>query len=314
MPVWIGAYIALMMRLGAMFVIALMVGLARPEFFSMNNMMNVLRQSSLIFLLASGLTIVVLSEGIDLSVGQVLALSACITGWLLKSEPMGIAILAGLSVGAACGLVNGFLIAYIGLPAFVVTYGMLWIAQGFALLFMKAEIIYGFPKAFRFFGASHLIGVPVPVVFMFLLCGILYLILNYTTFGHFIYNLGANKEAARFSGVPIRKVQIMAYTLCGFLAAFAGIFYISRINAVEAGIGDPLLLPCLAAITIGGTSLYGGEGGVGGTILGAIMMSLLINGMNLLSIDAYWHQFVIGAIVIISVWVDQFRAAKFQVS
>jgi len=311
---WVRQYVALMMRLGVMFIIAIILGLARPEFLSVNNIINVLRQSSLIFLLAAGLTVVVLSEGIDLSVGQVMALSACIIGWLLKSEPIVVAILAGLAIGAACGLVNGVLIAYIGLPAFVVTYGMMWIAQGFALLFMKAEIIYGFPKAFRFFGATNLIGIPVPVIFMFILCGILYLILNYTNFGRYIYNVGANYQAARFSGVPIRKVQIMAYTLCGLLAAFAGIFYISRINAVEAGIGDPLLLPCLAAITIGGTSLYGGEGGVGGTILGAIIMSLIINGMNLLSIDSYWHQFVIGAIVIISVWVDQFQAKKFQVS
>ena len=311
---WVRQYVALMMRLGVMFIIAIILGLARPEFLSVNNIINVLRQSSLIFLLASGLTVVVLSEGIDLSVGQVMALSACIIGWLLKSEPIVVAILAGLAIGAACGLVNGVLIAYIGLPAFVVTYGMMWIAQGFALLFMKAEIIYGFPKAFRFFGATNLIGIPVPVLFMFILCGILYLILNYTNFGRYIYNVGANYQAARFSGVPIRKVQIMAYTLCGLLAAFAGIFYISRINAVEAGIGDPLLLPCLAAITIGGTSLYGGEGGVGGTILGAIIMSLIINGMNLLSIDSYWHQFVIGAIVIISVWVDQFQAKKFQIS
>jgi ribose transport system permease protein len=235
-------------------------------------------------------------------------------GWLLKSESMVVAILAGLVIGAACGLANGVLIAYLGLPAFVVTYGMMWITQGFALLFMKAEIIYGFPKAFRFFGATNLMGIPVPVIFMFILGGILYLMLNYTNFGRYVYNVGANYEAARFSGVPIRKIQIMAYTLCVFLAAFAGIFYISRINAVEAGIGDPLLLPCLAAITIGGTSLYGGEGGVGGTILGAIIMSLIINGMNLLSIDSYWHQFVIGAIVIISVWVDQFRTAKFQVA
>jgi ribose transport system permease protein len=305
---------ALVMRLGAMIAIVILLGLARPEFLTMNNFINVLRQSSLIFLLASGLTVVVLSEGIDLSVGQVLALSACIMGWLLKSESMAVAILAGLVIGAACGLANGVLIAYLGLPAFVVTYGMMWITQGFALLFMKAEIIYGFPKAFRFFGATNLMGLPVPVIFMFVLGGGLYLMLNYTNFGRYVYNVGANYEAARFSGVPIRKIQIMAYTLCGFLAAFAGIFYISRINAVEAGIGDPLLLPCLAAITIGGTSLYGGEGGVGGTILGAIIMSLIINGMNLLSIDSYWHQFVIGAIVIISVWVDQFRTAKFQVA
>jgi ribose transport system permease protein len=155
-------------------------------------------------------------------------------------------------------------------------------------------------------------GIPVPVILMFALFLVLFLLLKYTTFGRYIYNIGANYEAARFSGVPIKKVQILAYTLSGLLAAFAGVVYISRINAVEAGIGEPLLLPCLAAITIGGTSLYGGEGGIGGTIIGAIIMSLVINGMNMLGIDSYWQQFVIGAIVIVSVWADQLQAKKFQ--
>jgi len=309
---WIKQRMPLIVRLATLAVITIFLGLIRPEFLTFNNLINILRQSSLIFLLASGLTVVVLSEGIDLSIGQVLAFSACITGSLLKTEPMFFAILAGLGIGAICGLINGVLIAYIGLPAFVVTYGMMWMTQGAAALFMKAEIIWGFPPAFRFFGAKSLLGIPVPVVLMFCLFGILYLILTYTNFGRYIYNIGANYESARFSGVPIRKVQILAYGLSGLLAAFAGVVYISRINAVEAGIGDPLLLPCLAAITIGGTSLYGGEGGIGGTIIGAIIMSLIINGMNLLAIDTYWQQFMIGAIVILSVWADQLQAKKFQ--
>ena len=305
-------YLALIMRLAVIFIIAAILGVARPEFLSINNFINVLRQSSLIFLLASGLTVVVLSEGIDLSIGQVLAFSACIMGWFLKTEPMILAIMVGLGIGALCGLVNGVLIAFVGLPAFVVTYGMMWMAQGFALMFMKAEIIWGVPKAFRFFGAGYILGIPVPVIHMFALCGVLYLVLNYTTFGRYIYNIGANYEAARFSGVRIRRIQIMAYTLSGLLAAFAGVVYISRINAVEAGIGDPLLLPCLAAITIGGTSLYGGEGGIGGTIFGAIIISLIINGMNMLGIETYWQPFVIGAIVILSVALDILRAQKLQ--
>ena len=309
---WIKQRMPLIVRLAALAVIAVFLGLIRPEFLSFNNLINILRQSSLIFLLASGLTVVVLSEGIDLSVGEVLGFSACITGSLLKTEPMFVAIMAGLAIGATCGMINGVLIAFIGLPAFVVTYGMMWMTQGAAALFMKAEIIWGFPPAFRFFGAKFLWGIPVPVILMFGIFGILYLILNYTNFGRYIYSTGANFEAARFSGVPIRKTQILAYMLSGLLAAFAGVVYISRINAVEAGIGDPLLLPCLAAITIGGTSLYGGEGGIGGTILGAIIMSLIINGMNLLAIDTYWQQFMIGAIVILSVWTDQLQAKKFQ--
>jgi ribose transport system permease protein len=312
MSTWIKQHTPLFIRIATLIVIAVFLGVIRPEFLSVNNLINVLRQSSLIFLLASGLTLVVLSEGIDLSIGQVLAFSACITGWLLKTQPMFVAILGGLAVGSMCGLINGVLIAFLGLPAFVVTYGMMWMAQGAAAMFMKAEIIWGFPKAFRFFGARNVSGIPVPVILMFIIFGILYLILKYTNFGRYIYNIGASYEASRFSGVPIRKTQILAYTLSGFLAAFAGVVYISRINAVEAGIGEPLLLPCLAAITIGGISLYGGEGGIGGTIIGAVIMSLIINGMNFLAIDTYWHQFVIGAIVILSVWMDQLQSKKFQ--
>ena len=312
MSTWIKQHTPLFIRMATLIVIAVFLGMIRPEFLSVNNLINVLRQSSLIFLLASGLTVVVLSEGIDLSIGQVLAFSACITGWLLKTQPMFVAILGGLAVGSMCGLINGVLIAFLGLPAFVVTYGMMWMTQGAAAMFMKAEIIWGFPKAFRFFGARNLSGIPVPVILMFVIFGILYLILKYTNFGRYIYNIGANYEASRFSGVPIRKTQILAYTLSGFLAAFAGVVYISRINAVEAGIGEPLLLPCLAAITIGGISLYGGEGGIGGTIIGAVIMSLIINGMNFLAIDTYWHQFVIGAIVILSVGMDQLQSKKFQ--
>jgi ribose transport system permease protein len=309
---WLKQYASSLGRIVALVFIVAIISIIRPEFLSFNNFLNVLRQSSLIFLLASGLTVVIIGEGIDLSVGTVMAFSACVMGWLLKSEPMMLAILVGLLIGAACGLANGVLIAYVGLPAFVVTYGTMWLAQGGALLFMEADVIWGFPQAFRFFGAGHLLGIPVPVIAMLVLFGILYMVLGYTNFGRYVYSIGANYQVARLSGVPIRKVQIVSYTLSGFLAACAGIFYISRVNAVEAGIGEPLLLPCIAAIAIGGTSLYGGEGGIGGTIVGAIIMSLIINGMNMLAIDTYWQSFVVGAIVILSVALDQLQTMKFK--
>ena len=170
----------------------------------------------------------------------------------------------------------------------------------------------GFPAAFRFFGAGHVLSIPVPIIMMLILFGILYVVLQYTNFGRYIYHIGANCTVARLSGVPVRKTQVLAYTLSGFLSALAGIVYISRVNAVEAGIGEPLLLPCIAAMAIGGTSLTGGVGGIGGTVLGAIIMSLIINGMNLLGIETYWQSFVVGAIVLIAVAIDQFQGMKFQ--
>jgi ribose transport system permease protein len=225
---------------------------------------------------------------------------------------MFLGILVGLAIGAGCGFMNGAMVAFIGLPSFMATYGMLWIAQGLALMFMKAEIIYGFPKAFRFFGAGGFIGIPAPILLMFLAFGVLYLLLTYTTLGRNIYSIGANMDVARISGIRVRRTLLIVYTVSGFLAAFAGMVYISRINAVEAGIGETLLLPALAAVCIGGTSLFGGEGSIGGTILGAIIMSLVINGMNMLGMTSFWQSFAVGTIVIFSVLIDQIRAMKFQ--
>jgi ribose transport system permease protein len=147
---------------------------------------------------------------------------------------------------------------------------------------------------------------------MFLAFGVLYLLLTYTTLGRNIYSIGANMDVARISGIRVRRTLLIVYTVSGFFAAFAGMVYISRINAVEAGIGETLLLPALAAVCIGGTSLFGGEGSIGGTILGAIIMSLVINGMNMLGMTSFWQSFAVGTIVIFSVLIDQIRAMKFQ--
>lgn len=305
-------YAAFFMRLSVVIAIVLFLTAARPEFMSFNNIINVLRQASLLFLLSSGLTIVILTAGIDLSIGAILALSACIMGTVLKNQGMLLGIPAGLAIGSACGLFNGMLVSLVRLPPFMATYGTLWIAQGLALIFMKAEIIWGFPKAFRFFGAGHLLGIPVPIILMVVVFAILYFMLNYTTFGREIYAIGANVDAARLSGIRVTRNLLIVYTLSGFLSAFAAMVYISRINAVEAGIGDPLLLPALASVCIGGTSLFGGEGGIGGTILGALIMSLITNGMNLLGMTSFWQSFAVGSIVILSVLVDQVRTLKFQ--
>jgi len=309
---WLRHYAVLFLRLSVVIGIVAFLSMARPEFATMGNFVNVLRQSSLLFLLSSGLTVVVLTGGIDLSVGAVLALSACVMGTVLKSHGIVAGILVGLAIGSACGFLNGVMVAVIGLPSFLATYGMLWISQGLAFIFMNAEIIYGFPKAFRFFGAGHLAGTPVPILLMILVSGLLYFVLNHTTLGRVIYAIGANTEAARLSGIPVKQKLIFVYTLSGLLSAFAAMVYISRLNAVEAGIGDPLLLPALAAVCIGGTSLFGGEGGIGGTVLGAIIMSLITNGMNLLGVTSFWQSFAVGSIVIVSVLVDQLRAMKLQ--
>jgi len=200
----------------------------------------------------------------------------------------------------------------VGLPPFIATYGMLWVAEGFAQVFMKGEIISGFPTGFRFLGAGYLAGVPVPILVMIVVLMVCIFALRRTNFGRYVYFFGANREAARLSGINTRGNLLLVYSLSGLISAFAGLVYISRIDAVESTIGEPLLLPAIAAVCIGGTSLFGGEGGIGGTMVGALIMTLVTNGMNLLNASPYWQPFVMGAIVVLSVAIDQFGSAKVE--
>lgn len=293
-------------------IILLLLGLSiiSPAFLSVQNLINILRQASLLFLLASGLTVVILTAGIDLSIGSVLALSASIAANLIQQGWIWVGSLIGLAIGAACGLLNGLLVALIGLPAFMATYGMLWIAQGFAQVFMKGEIISGFPTGFRFLGAGQVLRIPVPILVMAVVLAAGVFALRGTNLGRYIYAIGANREAARLSGINIMGNLLLVYSLSGFISAFAGLVYVSRINAVESTLGEPLLLPALAAVCIGGTSLFGGEGGIEGTLVGALIMTLVTNGMNLLNVSSYWQSFVMGAILVLAVAIDQLGSEK----
>jgi ribose transport system permease protein len=294
-------------------IIVLLVALyfVSPAFLSVQNLTNILRQASLLFLLASGLTVVILTAGIDLSIGSVLALSASVAANFIQQGWIWAGSLIGLAIGAACGLLNGLMVA-VGLPPFIATYGMLWVAEGFAQVFMKGEIISGFPTGFRFLGAGYLAGVPVPILVMIVVLMVCIFALRRTNFGRYVYFFGANREAARLSGINTRGNLLLVYSLSGLISAFAGLVYISRIDAVESTIGEPLLLPAIAAVCIGGTSLFGGEGGIGGTMVGALIMTLVTNGMNLLNASPYWQPFVMGAIVVLSVAIDQFGSAKVE--
>lgn len=293
-------------------IILLLVALSviSPAFLSAQNLTNVLRQASLLFLLAAGLTVVILTAGIDLSIGSVLALSASVAANFIQQGWVWGGSLIGLLIGAACGLLNGLMVALIGLPAFIATYGMLWVAAGFAQVFMKGEIISGFPTSFRLLGAGHLLGIPVPILVMAAVLAAVAFTLRRTSFGRYVYAIGANREAARLSGINIRGNLLLVYSLSGLVSAFAGLVYVSRINAVESTIGEHLLLPALAAVCIGGTSLFGGEGGIEGTLVGALIMTLVTNGMNLLNVSPYWQSFVMGAIVVLAVAIDQLGSEK----
>lgn len=284
--------------------LVILLAIASPHFLTADNIVILLRQAALQFLLSAGLTLVVLTGGIDLSVGAVLGLSACLGAALIAKGLVFAGIAAALAVGLACGVANGALVAYVGIPAFIATYGMLWVAHGLGYVFMKGEVIHGFAPGFRSLGAGFLAGIPVPVLIAAILLLFLHVLLHLTRFGRALYAMGGNPVAARLIGIPTKKYLVAVYGLSGLFAAFAGLVVIARVNAADSGTGEELLLTIIAAVVLGGTSLFGGVGGIMGTAVGALILALVVNGMNMLSIPTFWQAFAMGAIVILAVLAD----------
>lgn len=291
-------------RLLVLAALCLALTLASPYFLTADNLVVVLRQAALQFLISAGLTMVVLTGGIDLSLGAVLGLSACLGSTLIAQGFIFGGVAAALLAGLACGLVNGSLVAFLGMPAFIVTYGMLWIAHGLGYVFMKGEVIHGFAKAFRFIGTGFVGPVPMPVIIAGVCIAVLGVVLHRTRFGRALYAIGGNAKAARLSGMPVRAHLVAVYGLSGLLAALAGLVIVARTNAADSGLGEELLLPAIAAVCLGGTSLFGGTGGIAGTAAGALILALIINGMNLLNVPTLWQSLVMGSIVITAVMAD----------
>jgi ribose transport system permease protein len=292
-------------RLLAVVALCTVLSLMSDAFLTTGNILNVLRQAALIFLLASGLTLVILTAGLDLSVGANVGLSACLAASVIQAT--GSAFLgaaAGLVSGCAIGLGNGLLVTALRLPPFIATYGTLWVIHGLTYWFMAGATIHGFPPAFRALGSGYWLSVPIPVYLMFVFLAIGIGFARYTTWGQEIYAIGANPVTARLSGVPVSRRLALVYTVSGAMAGLASLIFLARLNSAEGDIGEPLTLPAIAAVLIGGTSLFGGVGTVTGTLVGALILTLVLNGMNLLAIDANWQPLVTGAILIIAVALD----------
>jgi ribose transport system permease protein len=292
-------------RLLAMALIAAAMSFASDAFLTSNNLLNVLRQASLLFLLASGLTLVLLTAGLDLSIGANVALSACLAATVIKatgSVALGVAV--GLGAGLLVGLANGLLVTLLRIPPFIATYGMLWILHGVTYWFMKGETIHGFPPAFRAVGSGYWLGVPIPVYVMGLFLAVGIVFAQRTTWGQEIYAIGGNPEAARLSGVPVKRRLVLVYVLSGAMAGLASLIFLARLNSAEGDIGETLTLPAIAAVLIGGTSLFGGVGSMLGTLVGALILTLVLNFMNLLTINANWQPLVTGVIVVLAVFLD----------
>ena len=292
-------------RLLAVVVLCIVLSSLSGAFFTTGNILNVLRQAALIFLLASGLTLVILTAGLDLSVGANAGLSACLAASVMLAT--GSAFLgAGVGIASGCviGLGNGLLVTALRLPPFIATYGTLWVIHGLTYWFMAGATVHGFPPAFRALGSGHWLSVPIPVYLMFVFLALGIGFARYTTWGQEIYAIGANPVAARLSGIPVNRRLVLVYTVSGAMAGLASLIFLARLNSAEGDIGEPLTLPAIAAVLIGGTSLFGGVGTVTGTLAGALILTLVLNGMNLLAIDANWQPLVTGAIVILAVSLD----------
>ncbi len=297
--------IRLLMRVAAVLVIGLALSVLSGAFLSVVNLVNVLRQAALLFFMSSGLTLVVITAGLDLSVGATIGLAACLAGTVIKStgDPW-LGVAAALSVGAAVGLLNGMMVSLLRIPSFIATYGMLWVLQGLTYTFMAGSTVYGFPRGFRQLGNGYLIGIPIPVLLMAALLLVGTLFAQRSVWGQQITMVGANPMAARLSGVPVKRRLILVYTLSGLTAGFAALVFLARLDSAEADIGGALTLPAIAAVLIGGTSLFGGVGTLTGTFVGALLLALVLNGMNLLHVEGNWQPLVTGLIIIAAVWLD----------
>jgi ribose transport system permease protein len=275
-------------------------------FLNSNNLLNIVRNASILIIIAIGQTITLTAKDVDLSVGSVLSLTSVAAAIMLKNYgfPAPVVMVAALIAGAFLGLINGLLITYVGLPPFIATYGMLWVLFGFAYLIIRGEVIYGLPAAFRFIGNGRLFGIPTPIIVMLVVFIASYFVLYHTTLGRRFFATGANIEMARMSGVKVGQIVIIAYVISGFLAALAGLVLIAYTNGADARTGDNYLLPVLAVVVMGGTSLAGGQGNLLGTLVAALIMASIHNGMNILAVPAIWKSLVVGLLVIGAVLAD----------
>jgi ribose transport system permease protein len=282
-----------------------------PHFLTLSNLLNVLEQTSINAVVAVGMTFVILSAGIDLSVGSIVAIAGVVLGIALQAgQPLAAALALSIATGIACGLTNGLLISWGGLPPFIVTLGTMSIARGGALLLTEGRPISGFDATFRMLATGRAGFVPAPVIAMMVVYLAAHFVLAHTTFGRYVYAIGGNEEATRLSGVPVRFHKTMIYGVSGLTSALAAIILTARLNSAQPIAGMMYELDAIAATVIGGTSLMGGEGTLAGTLIGALIMGVLRNGLNLLGVSSFLQQIVIGGVIVVAVLLDTLLKRK----
>lgn len=293
-------------------ILFVLLTLITNTFFTSRNLINVLKQVSINGIISVGMMCVLLTGGIDLSVGSIVALSGIVaTTFAHPGEyPVIVPIILGVLAGAACGVVNGTLVAFLNLPAFIATLGMLSVASGVALVLSKGRPISNLSEQFRYIGGGTILGLPILIYILAAVFLIGYLILSWTKFGRYLYAIGGNEDAAKASGLSVARIKLFVYMISGICAGLAGTVLASRINAGQPNSGEGYELDAIAAVVIGGTSLNGGIGKVSGTILGVLIVGVINNGMDLLNISSYYQKIVKGSNIVLAVLLDRITKNK----
>jgi ribose transport system permease protein len=282
-----------------------------PGFVSERNLINILQQSSINACLALGMTLVIISGGIDLSVGPTAAIAAVLSATLLVAGyPVPVAIVAGLGIGALCGVVNGILVAYVGLQPFIVTLGTLSTYRAIALIYTGGNPVLGIPQGFRSIFNGSVAGIPNSVIIVTGVALAAWVLLKKTPIGEYLLAVGGNEEASYVAGVPIAMTKITAYVISGVLAALASLILIGRLGAAEPILGNLWELDAIAAAAIGGASLMGGKGSIVGTILGAIILGAMRNGLTLMNVQAFYQLLATGLIILVAMIIDRLTRGR----
>jgi ribose transport system permease protein len=292
--------------LAGLILIVLILSIINSDFLTISNVFNVLRQVSINALIAFGMTFVILTGGIDLSVGSIIALSSAFAaGMMATGTNSWLAIGVGVVAGTLMGTINGVVIARGKVAPFIATLATMTIFRGLTLVYTAGKPITGLPDSFGLIGRGYLFEIPMPVVWMLVAFGALYVLLKFTSFGRHVFALGGNEEATRLSGINTNRVKVLVYSISGLLASISGIILTSRLNSAQPTAGTSYELDAIAAVVLGGTSLSGGKGWIVGTLIGAMIIGILDNGLNLMNVSSFYQQVVKGTVILVAVLLDR---------
>lgn len=295
----------------ALLVLCVVISIAEPAFRTAGNMINILQQVTVIAVIALGVNVVIFTGGIDISVGSVVGFTGIIMGKIIVEKGMSplLGVAVALLVGTLCGMFNGIMIAKFKLQPMIATLAMMSMARGAALTLADGQTITGYSKGFRWIGVGEIAGtqIPVQILFMLLFYALAFYLMRYRKFGRYIYSIGGNEEATRLSGINVDKYKVMAYSISGFCSAIASVILVAKLNSAQSTAGQDYEMDAIAACVIGGSSLLGGFGSVWGTFVGAIIMIVIRNGLNLLNVSSNLQKLVIGVVILLAVLADSVR-------